>query len=340
MIGRGHGMIYIENDSRSCFYNHALEEYYMNRMDEDIFILWINSRSILLGRNQNLYKEVNTDYTTRENIDIVRRISGGGTVFNGPGNINFTFITKRKEKNSPIAEGFEKFAEPVIMALQSLGADARFTGRNDILIDGKKFSGNAQYFTRDKILHHGTLLYEIDLSEVPKALISRKEKIKDKAITSVASRVTNIRPYVKKDMDTFEFREYLRDFVMDYHGFSDIYIPTEYEKEEIRMFSDSKYASPEWTYGNCPSFNVENAVKYPFGLVDYEVMVEKGIIKEINISGDYFGELPIYLLETRLKGIPYRKAELEKALEGTETGKYITGMDKKTLVRDLLGHTE
>lgn len=330
-------MIYIENSSNNCFYNHALEEYYMNKRNDDIFILWINSRSILLGRNQNLYKEINTEYTSRENIDIVRRISGGGTVFNGPGNINFTFISGRKDKDSRVCEGFEKFAEPVIKALRSLGANAEFTGRNDILIEGKKFSGNAQYFTKDRILHHGTLLFDLDLSEVPKALISRKEKIKDKSITSVASRVSNIRPYIKKDMDTGEFKNYLRDFVMNYHNISEIYIPTEYEKEEIKMFSDSKYASPSWTYGKCSEFNIENIRKYPFGLVEYEVFVDKGIITNISISGDFFGELPVYLLESKLKGCPFSGKDIEEALKDTDPKKFISGMDTKTLIDDILG---
>lgn len=329
-------MKYIVNDNLDCYYNHALEEYYLNRLDEDIFILWINERSILLGRNQNPYKEINLEYTKKNGIKVVRRISGGGAVYNGPGNINFTFITSRREEKSNIAFSFEKFAKPVILALSSLGVNAKFTGRNDILIDGKKISGNAQYYTKDRLLHHGTLLFDLNLEEISRALITRGEKIKDKSITSYLSRVTNIRPQLKIDMDLTSFRNYLRDFILDYYKSNKIYHPSREEIKDINDFASDKYRQYSWNYGKSPKFNFSNTVKYPFGLVDYELLVVDGIIKEVNITGDYFGEISTYLLEDKIKGLRYNEESIKVALKDINLEKYIKGMSLDSLLMDIL----
>ncbi|MDD4343748.1 MAG: lipoate--protein ligase family protein, partial [Eubacteriales bacterium] len=211
-------MIYVVNDSDNPFFNHAIEEYIIKNIEEDAFILWRNRPSILIGRNQNTLTEIDYEYVRQEKIDVVRRLSGGGTVFNDLGNINFTFITKKAQDGSSLSNGFEKFAFPVIKALQSLGVNAVFTGRNDITIDEKKFSGNAQYHYKDKTLHHGTLLFSGNLERLAKALKSKPLKLQDKGVKSVRSRVTNISEHLKSPMNVIEFKEYLKKYIMDFHN--------------------------------------------------------------------------------------------------------------------------
>ena len=165
-------MLYVVNNSNDPYFNHAVEEYIMNNFSEEVFMLWINKPTILIGRNQNTMSEIELDYVNENDIEVVRRLSGGGAVYNDYGVMQFTFITYKNQ--NPLEDGFEKFARPVIEALNSLGVKAEFTGRNDILIEGKKICGNAQYSNKDKIIHHGTLLYNGDMSVIGKALKSRR----------------------------------------------------------------------------------------------------------------------------------------------------------------------
>ncbi|OLS03137.1 lipoate--protein ligase [Tissierella creatinophila] len=329
-------MIYVINNSNSCFFNHAAEEYLMNKFDDEIFMLWVNKPSILIGRNQNTLSEINYDYITDNKIDIVRRLSGGGAVYNDLGNMNFSFITYRNEENRQVKNGFEKFALPVINALQSLGVNAIFTGRNDITIDGKKFSGNAQYFQKDKLLHHGTLLFDCDMTRLSSALKSKALKFKDKGIKSVGGRVTNILPHLREAMTLEEFREYLKNYIIDAHNIERVIEFNENDIEEIEKISKERFETWEWNYGKCPVYTYENSVKYPSGLIEYNLNVEESIITDISIYGDFFGERNIKELESALIGVKHNKDELENCLNKIEIDKYIKGLTVKELVGDLL----
>lgn len=329
-------MIYVINESNSCFFNHAAEEYLMKKFDDEVFMLWINRPSILIGRNQNTLSEINYDYVRDNKIDIVRRLSGGGAVYNDLGNMNFSFITHRDRENRQVKDGFEKIALPVINALQSLGVNAEFTGRNDIVIEGKKFSGNAQYFQRDKLLHHGTLLFDCDMIGLSSALKSKALKIKDKGIKSVGGRVTNIRPHLKEDMTLEEFRDYLKNYIIDTYRIEDIIEFDKKDIEEIESMSRERFETWEWNYGRCPLYTYENSVKYPSGLIEYNLNVEESIIREISIYGDFFGEGNIEELEGALVGVKHKREELEKCLKNIDLGKYIRGLRTKDLVKDLL----
>ncbi len=329
-------MIYVINKSNSCFFNHAAEEYLMKKFDDEVFMLWINKPSILIGRNQNTLSEINYDYIRDNKIDIVRRLSGGGAVYNDFGNMNFSFITHRDCENRQVKNGFEKFALPVISALQSLGVNAIFTGRNDIVIDGKKISGNAQYLQKDKLLHHGTLLFDCDMTGLSSALKSKALKIKDKGIKSIGGRVTNIRPHLKKDMTLEGFRDYLKNYIIDTHEIEKV---IEFDKnaiEEIKKISKERFETWDWNYGKCPVYTYENSVKHPSGLIEYNLNVEESIIKDISIYGDFFGEKNIKELELALIGSRHQKEELENCLKNIDIGKYIKGLTVENLVGDLL----
>ena len=329
-------MIYVINNSNDPFFNHAAEEYLMNNFDEEIFMLWINKPSILIGRNQNTISEINLDYVEENHITVVRRLSGGGTVYNDLGNMNFTFITYRNSLETKVKNGFEKFALPVINALKSLGANAEFTGRNDIVIGGKKFSGNAQYSQKDKLLHHGTLLYNCDMSKLSLALKSKPIKFVDKSVKSVGARVTNIIEHIDEKMDLLEFREYLKNYVIKTHGIETIYEFNEKDLKEIDKIVKNRFETWEWNYGKSPNYRYTNSRKYPSGVVEYHLEVESGQIENISIYGDFFGEKSIKELEEKLIGVKHNINDLEAVLNTININDYIHGLSEKEFIEGLL----
>ncbi|WFA08861.1 lipoate--protein ligase [Tissierella sp. Yu-01] len=329
-------MIYVINDSNDPFFNHASEEYMMDNFDDEVFMLWINKPSILIGRNQNTLSEININYVRDKDIVVVRRLSGGGTVYNDLGNINYTFITYRNSNEVQVKNGFEKFALPVINALQSLGVNAVFTGRNDITIDEKKFSGNAQYFQKNKLLHHGTLLYDCDMSKLSMALKSKPIKFVDKSVKSVGSRVTNILPHMDTKMDLLEFKEYLKDYVIRTHNIENIYEFNEYDIEQINSIVKRRFETWEWNYGKSPVYQCNNAIKYPAGVVEYNLNVDGGIIKEISIYGDFFGEKEIEELEQKIVGSKHDFNTLRNTLRKVEIDNYIKGLTKEEFIEGIM----
>lgn len=327
-------MIYVHNNSEDPFFNHALEEFLLLNMEEDVFILWKNRPSILIGRNQNVITEINEEYVKKEGIEVVRRLSGGGSVFNDYGNINFTFINKKVDDN-PLNTGFEKFALPVIEALNSLGARAVFTGRNDIVIDDKKISGNAQYFHKNKVLHHGTLLFSGNLEKLAKALKTKPLKYKGKGVKSVRSRVTNISEHLLKEMDVLEFKDYLKNYIMLYHSIVEEYYLTKEQIKEVEKIQKTRFESSDWNYGKNPEFNFSSAVKFPSGTLEVMMRIHEEKIKSIKIFGDFFGERPIEEVERRLKNISLNREQIFEELKDIDINQYIKGVSSVELI-DIL----
>lgn len=329
-------MIYVINNSDDPFFNHAAEEYLMDNFNDEIFMLWINRPAILIGRNQNTMSEINYEYAKENDITVVRRLSGGGTVYNDYGNMLYTFITYRGDNEGQVKNGFEKFAAPVIDALQSLGVNAIFTGRNDITIEDKKFSGNAQYFTKEKLLHHGTLLYDCDMSKLSLALKSKPIKFVDKAVKSVGSRVTNIADHMNKKMSLSEFRDYLKDYVIKVHGIENIYEFSSEDIVKINEIADKRFRTWEWNYGKSPEYQFQYSAKYKSGVVEYNVNVEDGLIKAISLNGDFFGEKDIHDIEEKLVGIRYDMEDIELALKDVSIDPYIKGLEKVQLIEGIM----
>lgn len=293
-------MITIINNNNDPRFNLALEEYALKNIetDEDIILLWQNEPSIIIGRNQNTIEEINAQYVKEHNINVVRRISGGGAVYHDFGNLNFTFITNNLKDN---LNNYKKFATPVINALQSLGVPAEFSGRNDILVDGKKFSGNAQSFHKNRMFQHGTILFDADLDMVGKVLQVHVDKIESKGIKSNRSRVTNIKPYLHKTMDIKEFQNYLLEYFLETKDIeSKTYHLTDEDYKNIQKLRDEKYATWEWNYGESPDFTIEKSNRYLGGKVNFKLNVSEGIIRDCRIYGDFFGERDISELEKAL----------------------------------------
>jgi lipoate-protein ligase A len=325
-------MLFIRNDFTNSYFNQAAEEYFMKNTKEECFMLWRNEPCVFIGKNQNAMAEINLDFVKKNNVRVNRRYSGGGAVFHDLGNINFTFLTNKVEN-----EGidFKKFTQPIINALKELGINAEFSGRNDILIDGKKFSGNAQYYWKDRVLHHGTLLFSGNLTDLSAALNPKPIKFEDKGVKSVASRVTNISEHLPYPMTVLEFRDFLQQHFMKVNNIETVYEMTEEDIKAIQKLVDEKYTTWEWIYGNSPKYSFDNIKRFAGGTVEFNMEVDKGIIKAIKIYGDFFGEKDIEELEQALTGVKHSEEEVRKVLEGCEVGKYMANITVDDIISGL-----
>lgn len=306
----------IYNSSLDPYFNLAAEQYLLERDDlNPVFMLWRNSPAVIIGKNQNAYAELNETFIREKGIKTVRRLTGGGAVFHDEGNVNYTFISP---KEGTKALDFARFCSPIIKALCDLGANAVLSGRNDIEIDGRKVSGNAQTVYGNKILHHGTLLWSADLSRLAGALRVDPEKIASKGIKSVRSRVANIRDIIASEMDTTEFISYL---------FSRIdAAPREFNDDEISKINalrDSRYSKWEWNWGASKDFSAKKSERFGFGRVEVSFDSYGGVITAISIGGDFFGQGDISRLEEKLVGVRLEFNALKAAL--CDVDYYISG---------------
>lgn len=322
-------MISIRNTSRDPHFNLALEEYVVKYMDpkEDYVILWQNEPSVIIGRNQNTIEEINVKYIKDNNIHVVRRLSGGGAVYHDLGNLNFTFIVR---SSSDVVSNFRKFTEPVVNALKSFGVNAEFTGRNDITIDGKKFSGNAQYYYGDRLLHHGTILFNSDLAVVQNALNVKPDKIESKGVKSVRSRVTNIYPYLKEEISLENFKDSMLKLLMQDEGYKEKeYTLTEKDLTVIRELMEKRYSLWKWNYGESPECNIEKGKRFAGGKLDLRFNVKGGnesTISHIKILGDFFGKKEITELESKLVGTLYKENNVRDLLNSLDFENYFAGI--------------
>jgi lipoate-protein ligase A len=285
MILKGDAMLVVINENTSSYFNLAAEEYMLKNYSQDVFMLWRGESSILIGKNQNTLKEINYDFVKENNIDVVRRLSGGGTVFCDMGNTNFTFISNNNTENF---SDFKLFTRPILEVLTMLGVDAEFSGRNDLTIDGKKFSGNAQYRDKNRMLHHGTLLFTSDIGILSNAINPSKLKFKGKSVDSVKSRVTNIGAHLKDEsIDIIKFRSIINNHILKTNEDACLYKFTDEDIVEINKLVKSKYETYEWNYGKSPKYSSYAEAKFAGGIVEVSYNVEKGKFESVYFSGDF-----------------------------------------------------
>ena len=325
-------MYFIEGQSHDPAFNLALEEHLYRSVDEGhpgYFLLWRNDPSIIVGRFQNTAQEVNRSFVEERGINVVRRISGGGAVYHDLGNVNYSFIVPNDE-GAPF--DFARHARPVIDALAKLGVKAESGGRNDLLIDGRKFSGSAQHMDRRRLLHHGTLLFDSDLSVLEQALNVDEEKFTSKGFKSVRSRVTNILPMLPKPISVEEFIDALRDSLSGTETSS----LDEAQLSEIRRLRDKKYATWEWNWGASPEFTERKVRRFPWGKVEALLNVKEGVIRQARFYGDYFGAENREEIERALEGRLYREDALRKTLEGFPLERSFKGASTEEFLAFLL----
>ncbi|MGX9706378.1 lipoate--protein ligase [Laceyella tengchongensis] len=312
--------------------NLAVEEYALKHLDieETYLLFYINEPSIIIGKHQNTVEEINVDYVREKGIHVVRRLSGGGAVYHDLGNLNFSFITKDDGKSFA---NFRKFTEPVISALESLNIKAELSGRNDILVDGKKVSGNAQFSTRGRMFSHGTLMFNVNIEEVVKALQVKKEKIESKGIKSVRSRVANLVDYLAEPMSIQDFRQVLLTHIFAGKQPIPQVELTAADWAEIEKIADQRYRNWDWNFGESPEFNVQHSKRFPIGSIDIRLDVgEKGVIRQCKIYGDFFGVGDVAEIEQRLAGVRYDRDAIEKALADVDVKHYFGDITKEEFI--------
>ncbi len=330
-------MIFVPNENHDPRINLAIEQFLLQEtpVDEPILLFYINEPSIIIGRNQNTIEEINREYVEEHGIHVVRRLSGGGAVYHDYGNLNFSFIMP---DDGDSFRDFAKVTKPIIQALHELGvAGAELKGRNDLVIDGMKFSGNAMYATNGRMFAHGTIMFDSDINEVVNALKVKKDKIESKGIKSIRSRVTNIKPFLpkeKQEMTTEEFRE---EILLKIFGVSSVdqvktYQLTEKDWLKINEISDRYYRNWEWNYGKSPDFNFSRQHRFPIGSIEVHLNVSNGVIQEVKIFGDFFGLGDIKDVEELLTGQRYEKETLKKIVEKIDIKKYFGAIEQEDLL--------
>lgn len=315
-------MLCIFDSVTDPYWNLAAEEYILKEFEAPVFRLWRNSRSVIIGRYQNALAEINIPFVKTHGIPVIRRISGGGAVFHDMGNILFTFADNCSRTEDTGAM-FSRFTRPIIDALAGLGINAALEGRNDLTIGGMKFSGNAIAYHGNRILQHGTILFSSSMDDLSGALNARPEKFEGKAVKSNRARVTNIREHLKQDMDVCGFMDYLRGAIA---GNNSIYEFTDRQKNEITELRNSKYATDEWNFGMSPAFSFSSVRKFPSGLVEIFIDVEKGAIGKLEVRGDYFFSKPTEEFESLMEGTAYDPESVKKRLSGICVDDYFSGI--------------
>ncbi|EGD51162.1 lipoate--protein ligase [Thermoanaerobacter thermohydrosulfuricus] len=322
-------MLYIYNKNTNPYFNLAAEEYVLKEFQEECFMLWRNEPSIIVGKNQNTLAEINLDYVRQHKIPVVRRLSGGGAVFHDLGNLNFTFIVN--EDVSSFSD-FKRFTQPIIDVLRKLSVNAEFSGRNDITIDGKKISGNAQYYYKNRILHHGTLLFSSSITDLSAALKVRPVKFEDKGVKSVSKRVTNISEHLKEPITIEQFIDLIMNHIREQTGGSEMYEFTQEDIKKIEKLVKEKYSTWEWNFGTSPDYSFKNEKKFTGGTVEVNLNVEKGIIKDIKIYGDFFGKYDVSEVENLLKGVKHSEEEIRKVLSNIDMNDYFANITVDNLI--------
>lgn len=307
-------MLFIANDNRDPRTNLALEEFLLRRVvvDELLFLFYVNEPAVILGRNQNAFEEVDPDFLAAHGIELVRRLSGGGTVYHDAGNLNFSFISPNRED----LHNFAKFTDPIVAVLDALGVQAELRNRSSLFVGNEKISGNAQYVSRGRVLSHGTLLFDADLALLNRAVRPRPLAIESKAVQSVRSNVVNICDLLPQPMTMAQFRQAILR-----HLFGETvpaYDLTAADWATIAQIRAERYESWDWNIGRSPKFVVRRNGRLPGGEVAVEIEVANGRIQHVVLAADFLAETQIAHLAVRLTGLRFDRSTLAAALQ-TET---------------------
>ena len=293
-------------------------------------MLWQNDNAIIVGKHQNALAEINLDYVKEHDIKVVRRLSGGGAVYHDMGNLNFTFTRTSDQENDLV--DFKRYTQPIIAVLQEMGVNAEFSGRNDIMIEGKKFSGNAEHVFKNKVMHHGTLLFSSNMPNISGALKINPLKYKDRAVKSVPKRVTNIQDHLPEQMTVEEFADRIMDYIVRNYEDCRPYEFTEEDLAKIEQIKKDKYQTWEWNFGYSPNYNFKQGVKTAGGLLEMNMNVEQGIIQELKIQGDFFHIRDISEIEEALKDTPHEEHKIREVLNQFNLADYFKDISADDLI--------
>ena len=327
---RPKSMRYLRVQSTNPAHNLALEEaLFESHEGEGLFMLWQNAPSIIIGRHQNAWEEINRDEVERRKLPVVRRSTGGGAVYHDLGNLNFSFIEHREGSGGM---DFARYLAPIVRGLARLGVEASISGRNDLEVGGKKISGYAQRLARGRVLHHGTLLVTANFEDMTRALNPEPEKYLSHGVASVRARVANISEYWMAGTDMEALCQVLQEEV----GGRGWTLPESIEQRASELAA-KKYGNWEWNMGQNPRFSARVSKRFSFGRVDVRVHVARGVISECRIYGDFFAVEDIALFERALCGCRAERASLEERLASLgPLMRWFSGCDEEKMRAFLL----
>ncbi|MCT4603227.1 MAG: lipoate--protein ligase [Marinifilum sp.] len=322
-------MNYFISNSNDPYFNLACEEYLLKNYDEDFFFLYINQDSLIVGKHQNTLAEINLERVNEENIPVVRRLSGGGTVYHDFGNLNYCLI-KKGEKGKLV--DFKAYSSPIIKTLQKLGVNAKFEGKSDLTIAGKKFSGNASHVYKNKVMQHGTMLFSSDLKRLNQLLKVNPLKFKDRGVRSIRSRVTNISDYLSSPISIAEFAGLVtQEFATAYPN-SKMFSFSAIDIDQIEKLKSEKFHTWKWNYGYSPNYKFEKLCNYPSGkILEIEMQIEKGIITDIDISGNCIKKNDFNTFIETIKGTNHINNLIYNKIKSINLNLYFNNINYKEL---------
>ncbi len=328
-------MKYYVAKTNDAFFNLAMEEYLMKNVNEQVFYIYQNSPAVIIGKNQNPYTEVGIDYLKENNIKLVRRLSGGGAVYHDLGNVNYAFIMPGHAEN---LYQFKEYSMPIVNVLrEKYNLDVQFTGRNDLVIDEKKISGSAQYVVGNSLLHHGTILYDVDFSNVKNILLPNSAKLETKGVKSVQSRVGNLVTFdgnweevgVPKLINTL-VSEIADDVEFEF---------TQEQLDEIQKIADANKGAIDFILENKKQYQNQYVEYIPgFGTIEIYSNLEDGKISELEIHGEYFFKSDLDDIKKQIVGVEFVKEAIQQFVHGIENFEnYFHKLTKEKLVELIYG---
>jgi len=316
---------YIETNSTDAAFNFACEAHCMKKFKDDkTIMIWQADNCVMIGRYQAAQSEIDAAAVKKIGASVIRRATGGGTIYTDMGTLLYTFIMPAGDA---LSIDFTTVCRPIVSSLNKMGINAELKGRNDILIDGKKISGNAQAISGNVLCSHGSLLYDTNLDMLNELLVVDEAKIKSKGITSIRSRVTNIIEHMPAKCSTKEFWQKLKKTLFE-EGDATEYALTAEDIDEIERIKNEKFGTWAWNVGNAPKFNYFSEKRFPKGKVSVSLDINSGIVGQCRINGDFLGLMPIEPIENIIEGTPYIYEEMKNKLSNIDFDIYFRGISR------------
>lgn len=326
-------MRYLRNNNTNPYFNMAFDEYCLEQLtiDEPVFFLWQNRPSVIIGANQEVHTEVNLNYLKENDISLVRRVTGGGAVFHDFGNLNYTIVGNSDD----LERDYPEYTRYMLQALQKLGIPATMSGRNDILVEGKKVSGFAKRVCKSRLMIHGTLMFDVDIDRLEKVLCPPATKLQSKGIASVRSRVANLQEYLPEIPDISAFKSRLETILSNNYADKEWELTPE-DIQQIRQLAQDKFEQWEWIYGHAPRATLNQSKRLPCGTVQIHLNISENRITGCQFGGDFIGNLPVSELEKALVGIPYEYTPILNCLKQMDVPRYFDGTTAEELIAIML----